>query len=133
MIVLLVKMLSRSSLHLLRGCAMQSDLRRPRGARSEAPGQRSGALGSGGGCPVRVVAFATDHQLPGDARRLVGQRHRGQLLRLAVDRPASQGECLAGLLLTCLITAMAPTTSVRRRASSPARVITPRRCLPAVE
>src|ERR1700691_891818 len=45
----------------------------------------------------------------------------------------SQGEGLPRALLTCWITAVAPLTKVPRKASSPARVMTPSRCLPAVE
>ena len=83
---------------------------------------------------LRVVAFAADHQLPGDARGLVGQRHGRELGRLALeelDQPG-RGMCLVPCC-TCWITAVAPTTSTLRKASSPARVITPSRFLPAVE
>src|SRR5215471_247680 len=38
-----------------------------------------------------VVAFAADHQLPGDARRFVGERHRGELGWLAPDQPNQPG------------------------------------------
>src|SRR5438309_2597265 len=33
--------------------------------------------------PCRVVAFTADHQFPGDACNLVGERHGGELRRLA--------------------------------------------------
>src|SRR6202022_2044554 len=37
-------------------------------------------------CPLRIIALAADHQLPGDARHLVGQRHGGELWRLAFEQ-----------------------------------------------
>jgi hypothetical protein len=44
-------------------------------------GRRRGAAAWVGA--VGIVVFAADHQLPGDARGLVGERHRGELGRLA--------------------------------------------------
>lgn len=85
-----------------------------RGARSAAITKRSAAPPAGR--PRRVIRFAADHQLPNDARGLVGQ-----------------GEGLVRPFLTCRITAVAPTTTALRKASSPARVIPPCRIFPAVE
>ena len=89
----------------------------------------------------RIVVLAADHQLPGDAGHLVGQRHGGELGRFALqqlDQPRRglapvpcQGQALPRR--TCWITAVAPTTSTLRKASSPARVMPPSRVLPAVE
>ena len=53
-------------------------------------------------CRARVVVLAADHQLPGDAGHLVGQRHGGQLGRLALEELEEPGRghglCRAGLL-----------------------------------
>src|SRR6266436_720398 len=55
-----------------------------RGARRGAPMLRS-AEPLAGFRAGAVVALAADHQLPGDARGLVGQSHGGELLRLALQ------------------------------------------------
>ena len=87
----------------------------------------------------RLVRLAADHQLPGDAGELVGQRHCGELWRLALEKLDQPGRGMAPVPVaaaaarTCRIRAVAPTTSTLRKASSPARVITPSRALPAVE
>ena len=47
------------------------------------------------------------------------------------SRPTSQREAAPRPRRTCRITAVAPATSMRRKASSPARVITPSLTLPA--
>src|SRR5216684_9378550 len=39
-----------------------------------------------GGRGFHRVSLPCQHNLPGDARRLVGQRHRGQLRRLALEK-----------------------------------------------
>src|SRR5215469_8645868 len=41
--------------------------------------------------PARLVAFPTDHQLPGNASHLVGQRYGGQLGWLAPDKLEQPG------------------------------------------
>src|SRR6476620_12516292 len=52
---------------------------------------------------------------------------------LRLRRSISQGEGCPFPRRTCWITAVAPRISVLRKVSSPARVITPSRVLPAVE
>ena len=52
---------------------------------------------------------------------------------LRAIRSSSQRECRPRPLRACWITAVAPATRTLRKASSPARVITPSRVLPAVE
>ena len=52
---------------------------------------------------------------------------------LRLTSAVSQGDGFPCAFLACWITAVAPTTKTPRNASSPARVMTPRRCLPAVE
>ena len=43
-------------------------------------------------CPTdAIVGLAADHQLPGNARRLVGERHGGKLRRLALDKRCQPG------------------------------------------
>ena len=88
------------------------------------------------GCWFHGVSFARDHQLPGDAGELVGQRHCHELWRLALESFPTQAANLSPSRLrpsrTRLIRAVAPTTSTLRRPSSPARVITPGLALPAV-
>src|SRR5882757_6261573 len=88
------------------------------------------------------VGLSGCHQLPGDAGGLVGQRHGGELGRLALqelDQPEpalakAGGEGFRPLpRRVCQMTAVAPTTSRLRKVSSPARVIAPSFCLPAVE
>jgi hypothetical protein len=44
------------------------------------------------------IALARDHQLPGDAGHLVGQRHGGQLRRLALETLGEPGLGLAAAL-----------------------------------
>ena len=57
---------------------------------------------------VVVVALAADHQFPGDACGLVGQRHRGQLRRLAPNELRQPGRGRPRPLLICWITAWPP-------------------------
>src|SRR5262245_41746570 len=53
------------------------------GAEREAFSERSAPLRPRPCCTAMVIALATDHQFPDDARGLVGERHGGQLRRLA--------------------------------------------------
>ena len=121
----------------LHGVSPNSDRSDPpparRLARPELGVRRDDALLSGcrQGAPDRRLA--ADHELPGDARRLVGERDGGELGRLALESSTSQGEWLVRPRLTCWMTEVAPATSTLRSVSSPARVMPPSRCLPAVE
>src|SRR5580658_10664766 len=62
-----------------------------RGARRGALTTRSAAPLAGRCCGHWVVALAADHDLPGDARRLVGESHRGKLGRLALQEVGQPG------------------------------------------
>src|SRR5262245_16837168 len=64
-------------------------------ARRYTAGRRNEAL-------CRVVALAADHQLPGDARRFVGERYGRQFCWLALDQFNQPGVCMAGSLLDLL-------------------------------
>jgi hypothetical protein len=44
---------------------------------------------------IAVVGLAADHQLPGDPRRLVGERHGRKLRRLAFDECHEPGRGVA--------------------------------------
>ena len=87
-------------------------------------------------CPrwTATVLLAADHQLPGDAGQLVGQRHRRQLRRLARNqrRQPGRGAC-CGHAASAGSGRWRPPPARCRSISSPARVITPSRFLPAVE
>lgn len=61
----------------------------------------------------RRVGHSPRHHHPNDARGLVGQRRSGQLCRLALQR--LRRPTTAGALRASRITAVAPTTSGRRR------------------
>src|SRR5258708_14623895 len=61
-----------------------------RGARRGAPMLRSAEPLAGLG-PGAVVALAADHELPGDARGLVGEGHGGELLGLALQELGQPG------------------------------------------
>jgi hypothetical protein len=105
---------------------------------------RPGRDGMGG-----IVVLSADHQLPGDAghprpapgQALLASAMAASLGDLRFSSSASHGDgwppvrCQGQALprRTCWITAVAPTTSTLRKASSPARVIAPSRVLPAVE
>src|SRR5271157_5307285 len=52
----------------------------------------------GGGRGFRGVSFTGKHHLPGDARCLVGQRHGGQLRRLALEKRGKPGRRLSAAL-----------------------------------
>ena len=92
----------------------------------------SGSFWRYGHRALGVVGLAARHQLPGDARRLVGERHGGELGRLALQQRDEPGRRPVPRR-TCQMTAVAPTTSRLRKVSSPARVITPGLTLLAVE
>jgi len=49
------------------------------------------------GC--RGVGFSCPHQLPGNTCHLVGQRHRGQLRRLALEQRSQPGQGFAAALI----------------------------------
>src|SRR3989442_1819502 len=49
-----------------------------------------------------IVAFAADHQLPGDARDLIGQRYRGELGRLALEKLDQPGPGMSASSLDLL-------------------------------
>ena len=51
---------------------------------------------------IAVVGLAADHQLPGDPRRLVGERHGGKLRRLAFDERYEPGRGVATRLADLL-------------------------------
>src|SRR6266851_2822271 len=54
-------------------------------------------------CPmIAVVGLAADHQLPGDPRRLVGERHGRKLRRLALDERHEPGRGVAPRLADLL-------------------------------
>src|SRR5207237_4415637 len=89
-----VKMLSLPRFRL-RSCFMRCDARATSGMRSRALGRGSIAPLPGSDCAVTVVALAADHQLPGDARRLIGERHGGKLRRLALDERQQPGRGLS--------------------------------------
>jgi hypothetical protein len=57
-------------------------------------GQSLGRAHQGGG-GFRAVSFPCEHHLPGDARGLVGQRHSGQLRRLALGKCGQPGRRFA--------------------------------------
>jgi hypothetical protein len=52
--------------------------------------------------PCRVVAFTADHQFPGDARQLVGERHGGEFRRLARHQIAQPGRGMSLALVDLL-------------------------------
>src|SRR5208283_6216160 len=60
-------------------------------------GQSLGRARQGGG-GFGVVSFPCQHHLPGDAGGLVGQRHGGQLRRLALEKFGQPRRCLAAAL-----------------------------------
>src|ERR1700687_2316009 len=84
--------------------------------------------------PRAVVTLARRHQLPGDAGNLIGERHRREFWRLALqqgDQPRGRGATAAAHPLGHRGTP--PPTSGLRRPSSRARVILRSLVLPAVE
>src|SRR5271157_3615637 len=104
-----------------RGQALRSGAEQPRHAAPEAclttasTARGSTARGAGGtscclprwGCrhrvvrsaPGRIIALAADHQLPGDARRLVGEGDSGELGRFASQELEKPGRGLARIAL----------------------------------
>lgn len=80
-----------------------------------------------------AIMLAADHQLPGDPRQLVGQRHRRELGGFARDQGSQPSPDPFTSTPHMLMRAVAPTTSTLRSISSPARVVTPSLFLPAVE
>jgi hypothetical protein len=82
--------------------------------------------------PLLRRVFARNHQFPGDASRLVGQCHGGQLRRLAFEELGKPRRRPSAALCT-LDHGGRPTASTLRNPSSPARVIPPSLTLPAIE
>ena len=116
------------------GCA---DRRTDRSASFPCEPCTRGRRGSGSSRPG-PVGLPARHHGPDDAGRLVGQSHRRELARLAAEQaqqprrggwPAGWG----GPGLACWMSAVASSTSSCRSRSSPARLMPPRRCLPAIE
>src|SRR6267142_3440911 len=77
------------------------------------------------------VYLAAHHHGPDDTGHFVGQRDRCELFWLA--RQQSQEPRRDATLFGPLDDRVAPSTSSRRRLSSPSWLILPGRCLPAVE
>src|SRR5262245_59168952 len=72
-------------------CGAGGRARSQRAARRGAPIERSAAPLAGPAGSGRVVAFAADHQLPGDQRSVVGEGAGGELGRVSADPGESPG------------------------------------------
>src|SRR5713101_5379319 len=73
----------------------------------------------------------TGHPRPAPGQALLASATAASFFGLRANNPRSHAEARPGL--ACWMTAVAPSTSSRRRLSSPSRLILPSRCLPAVE
>src|SRR6266851_2024350 len=73
----------------------------------------------------------TGHPRPAPGQALLASATAASFFGLRASNPRSHAGARPGL--ACWMTAVAPSTSSRRRLSSPSRLILPGRCLPAVE
>src|SRR5216683_5016459 len=94
---------------------------------------------AGSGLLRTSVGLAAHHHGPDDAghprpapgQALLASATAASFFGLRASNPRSHAGARPGL--ACWMTAVAPSTSSRRRLSSPSRLILPGRCLPAVE
>src|SRR5216683_1915183 len=94
---------------------------------------------AGSGLLRTSVGLAAHHHGPDDAghprpapgQALLASATAASFFGLRASNPRSHAGARPGL--ACWMTAVAPSTSSRRRLSSPSRLILPSRCLPAVE
>jgi hypothetical protein len=94
-------------------------------------GRRRGTAARAGA--VRIVAFAADHQFPGDARGLVSERHGGELGRFAGEDVDEPGRGTAAPTPHLLDDRRGPDHHQAAQGLAPARVMAPSRRLPPVE
>ena len=93
-----------------------------------------GFLSASGGatwdCGRHAIGFSTHEQSPYDPRRLLACATETSCAGRRSSRLFSQPASAVDLLRECRITAVAPSTSSRRRSRSPCFAIPPWRCLP---